>query len=64
MLPTIAETGKWDDDTANAVTKAIGEFKKQFRTRAGHSLVEGEHGHRPLQDEEISVETIEKRKQD
>ncbi len=64
VLPTIAETGKWDDDTANAVTKAIGEFKKQFRTRAGHSLVEGEHGHRPLQDEEISVETIEKRKQD
>ena len=64
VLKTIAETGKWDDDTANAVTKAIADFKKQFRTGEGHPLVEGESGHRPLEDEDISVETIETKKQD
>ncbi|HVK45127.1 MAG TPA: F0F1 ATP synthase subunit alpha [Micropruina sp.] len=64
VLKTIAETGKWDDDTANAVTKAIADFKKQFRTGEGHALVEGESGHRPLEDEDISVETIETKKQD
>ncbi len=64
VLTTIAETGKWDDDTANAVTKAIGQFKRQFRTSEGGSLVDGEYGHQPLEDDDITVETIEKQKQD
>ena len=64
VLTTIAETGKWDDDTANAVIKAIGQFKRQFRTSEGGSLVEGEFGHKPLDDDDITVETIEKQKQD
>ncbi len=64
VLSNIAATGKWDDDTANAVTKGIADFKKQFRTSQGNPLVEGEKGHRPLEDEEISVETIETKKQD
>ena len=64
VLPTIAATGKWDDDTANAVSKAISSFKQEFRTGEGKLLAEGEHGYKPLEDEEITVETIEKKKQD
>ena len=64
VLPTIAATGKWDDDTANAVSKAISSFKQEFRTGEGKLLAEGEHGYKPLEDEEITVETIETKKQD
>jgi len=59
ILSTIAETGAWDDDTANAVTKAIGDFKQQFRTSEGGGLNADERGHKPLSDDEIGVETIE-----
>jgi len=59
ILNTIAETGAWDDDTANAVTKAIGDFKQQFRTSEGGGLNADERGHKPLSDDEIGVETIE-----
>ncbi|WP_298135157.1 F0F1 ATP synthase subunit alpha [Micropruina sp.] len=62
ILTTIAETGGWDDDTANAVTKAIADFKQQFRTSGGERVGAEERGHRPLADSEIGVETIETKK--
>ncbi len=62
ILTTIAETGGWDDDTANAVAKAIADFKQQFRTSDGDTLGAEERGHRPLTDSELGVETIETQK--
>ena len=62
ILSTIAETGAWDDDTANAVGKAIDDFKKQFRTSDGDDLGADEKGHKPLEDSDIGVETIETKK--
>ncbi|NMD47023.1 MAG: F0F1 ATP synthase subunit alpha, partial [Propionibacterium sp.] len=62
ILSTIAETGNWDDDTANAVVKAIAEFKGQFRASGDHGLAAEEKGHKPLGDEDISVETIQTQK--
>ena len=62
VLTNLAATAKWDDDTANAVVKGIAAFKQQFRTGEGKLLVEGERGHKPLEDEDITVETIEKQK--
>ncbi len=62
ILTTIAETGGWDDDTANAVAKAIADFKQQFRTSGGERVGAEERGHRPLADSEIGVETIETKK--
>ena len=62
ILNTIAETGKWDDDTANAVVKAIADFKGQFHAHNEPSVAAEERGHRPLGDSDIGVETIETQK--
>ena len=62
ILGTIAETGNWDDDTANAVVKAITDFKGQFRASGDQGVVAHEKGHKPLGDEDISVETIQTQK--
>ncbi|MFT4217379.1 MAG: F0F1 ATP synthase subunit alpha [Micropruina sp.] len=62
ILTTIAETGKWDDDTANAVAKAIADFKGQFHAQDERAVVAEERGHRPLSDSDIGVETIETQK--
>ena len=61
LLSTIAETGKWDDDTANAVGKAIDDFKPQFTTSEGKPLAQ-EKGQKPLKDKDIDVETIQTQK--
>ncbi|MFT3862560.1 F0F1 ATP synthase subunit alpha [Micropruina sp.] len=61
ILSTIAETGGWDDDTANAVAKAIADFKRQFTTSQGKPLAQ-EMGHKPLKDKDIGVETIQTQK--
>ncbi|MFT4296484.1 MAG: F0F1 ATP synthase subunit alpha [Micropruina sp.] len=62
LLTTIAETGNWDDDTANAVVKAINEFKGQFERSDRKRVVAEERGHKPLSREDIGVETIETQK--
>ena len=62
ILSTIAETGNWDDDTANAVAKAIADFKGQFHARDDQSVKASERGHKPLSDSDIGVETIETQK--
>ena len=61
LLSTIAETGNWDDDTANAVGKAIDDFKPQFTTSEGKPLAQ-EKGQKPLKDKDIGVETIQTQK--
>ena len=61
VLKTIAETGNWDDDTANAVGKAIDDFKPQFTTSEGKPLAQ-EKGEKPLKDRDIDVETIQTQK--
>ncbi len=61
LLSTIAETGNWDDDTANAVGKAIDDFKPQFTTSEGKPLAQ-EKGQKPLKDKDIDVETIQTQK--
>ncbi len=62
ILTTIAETGGWDDDTANAVAKAIADFKRQFQTSGGERVAAEERGQKPLSDSEIGVETIQTKK--
>ena len=62
ILSTIAETGNWDDDTANAVAKAIADFKGQFHARDDQTVKASERGHKPLSDSDIGVETIETQK--
>ncbi|MFT3970326.1 MAG: F0F1 ATP synthase subunit alpha [Micropruina sp.] len=62
ILNTIAETGKWDDDTANAVVKAIADFKGQFHAHNEPTVSAEERGHRPLSDSSMGVETIETQK--
>jgi F-type H+-transporting ATPase subunit alpha len=61
LLSTIAETGNWDDDTANAVGKAIDDFKPQSTTSEGKPLAQ-EKGEKPLKDKDIDVETIQTQK--
>jgi F-type H+-transporting ATPase subunit alpha len=39
IFEAIRTTTDLSDDNISALEKAIGEFKKQFRTTAGHSLV-------------------------
>ena len=38
LLTTIRDTGKMDDGTKASLDKALGEFRKGFRTSAGHLL--------------------------
>ena len=63
VLNTVAETGKWDDDTAATVARAIGEFKKQFTTSDGTILGRDDERHaKPLGDDEVDSEKIVTRK--
>jgi F-type H+-transporting ATPase subunit alpha len=39
IFETIRSTTDLSDDSIGQLEKAIGDFKKQFRTSAGHSLV-------------------------
>jgi F-type H+-transporting ATPase subunit alpha len=41
LLTGIVETGKLEDGTIDALTSAVGAFKKQFETSSGALLVEG-----------------------
>ncbi len=42
MLESIRSTTELSDDTVSVLQGAIGEFKKQFTTTAGHLLVNDE----------------------
>ncbi len=57
ILATIAETQKWDDDTANAVVAEIGKVKQQFKTSSQQAPV-GEGESKSLGDDDVDAEKI------
>ena len=64
ILSSLAETNKWDDDTAKAVVAAINEFKNQFVTGDGTALVttSADEHVKALGDDEVDAEKIVTRK--
>ena len=63
ILKTIAETQKWDDDTARAVAAEIVKVKEIFKS-SGHRLVEGEAHQKAIDSDQMSNEqiTVQKRR--
>ncbi|MGD7787959.1 F0F1 ATP synthase subunit alpha [Propionibacteriaceae bacterium Y1700] len=61
-LGTIAETQKFDDDTAAALESDIADFKKVFKTSDGGFLKSGREEHEPLADDAVEQEQIVKQK--
>ena len=61
VLTTLAETKKFDDDTAAAITSEIANFKQGFRTSEGNLLV-GKETHEAIDEDEIDQETIVRQK--
>ena len=63
ILKTIAETQKWDDDTARAVAAEIAKVKQTFK-HSGHRMVEGEEHQKAIDAEKMSNEqiTVQKRR--
>ena len=57
ILATIAETQKWDDDTANAVVAEIAKVKQQFNASSRQAPV-GEGVTKSLGDDDVDAEKI------
>ncbi|GAA3992483.1 F0F1 ATP synthase subunit alpha [Thermobifida alba] len=57
ILDTIRETEKFEDETAEALTDAINEFKKTFQTSAG-TVLGTEAPAEALEESEVGQETI------
>ncbi len=63
VLQTIRETGKFEDDTAEALTGEVDSFAQGFSTGEGDSLVEAGHEEsEALDDESVEQEQIVKQK--
>ena len=64
IVKTLAETNKWDDDTAAAVTAAIKKFKQQFTTSEGQVLgtADNEQHLAPLTEDDVDNEAIQVQK--
>ena len=58
VLDTIAETGKFDSDTEQAVQQALGEFREQYVASDGKPLAAGDQDAKALEDEEMDHEQI------
>ena len=58
ILTTIAETQKFDDDTAEALKAEIGKVKEAFNSSESR-LVDGEGEHQALGDSDVDRETIQ-----
>ncbi len=58
ILNTIATTGAWDDDTAQAVGEAIDAFKLTFTTGDGKPLVQGDPAAEAIGNHELEAEQI------
>ncbi|GAB2682455.1 F0F1 ATP synthase subunit alpha [Thalassiella azotivora] len=63
VLPTIKETGKFDDDTESSLKAEVEKFKQGFQTGEGDSLVEAGHEEsEALEDEAVEQEQIVRQK--
>ncbi len=58
VLDTIAETGKFDSDTEQAVQQALGEFREQYVASDGKPLAAGDQDAKALEDEAMDHEQI------
>ena len=58
VLDTIAETGKFDDDTAKAVTDALETFRTQYVSTDGHPLSTADDQTHAIDESELDHEQI------
>ncbi|MDO5534029.1 MAG: F0F1 ATP synthase subunit alpha [Propionibacteriaceae bacterium] len=58
ILTTIAETQKWDDDTANAVEAEIAKVKQGFQASTKAAPAADQPGAKALGDDEVDAEKI------
>ncbi len=58
VLDTIAETGKFDADTEQAVEEALAAFRDQYVSSEGRPLAEGDQAADAIADEDLSHEQI------
>jgi F-type H+-transporting ATPase subunit alpha len=58
VLATIAETGKFDDDTAKATTDALDAFRRQYVTTDGHPLATADDQTEAIDESELDHEQI------
>ncbi|MGH3423307.1 MAG: F0F1 ATP synthase subunit alpha [Nocardioidaceae bacterium] len=62
ILNTIRESGKFEDDTEQALEKAYEVFLDHFETSGGQSIKAGREEHEALEDEDVDQEQIVKQK--
>jgi F-type H+-transporting ATPase subunit alpha len=62
VLSSIRETGTFDDDHAQAVTKALENFKPTFQTSEGHLLAAGKEEVESMEPENVQQEQITRQK--
>jgi F-type H+/Na+-transporting ATPase subunit alpha len=62
LLDGIRESGKFDDDTEQALAKAYDKFTEQFETSEGGSIKPGHEEHEAMPDEDVEQEQIVKQK--
>ena len=62
VLEAIRESGKFDDDNAQALEDAYTSFTDQFETSEGGSIKAGHEEHEALADEDVEQEQIVKQK--
>ncbi len=58
ILSTIAETQKFDDDTANALVAEIGKVKEQFKASAQQAPTDDQKHAKALGDDDVDAEKI------
>jgi F-type H+-transporting ATPase subunit alpha len=63
IFDAILQTGKLEDDTVEALKRAITEFKRQFQTSAGESLVGTEEPAEAMDAGEVGQETVKRYRQ-
>ncbi|UPK73894.1 F0F1 ATP synthase subunit alpha [Nocardioidaceae bacterium SCSIO 66511] len=62
ILDTIRESGKYEDDTSEAVDRAYDSFLDQFETSEGGTIRAGREEHEALADDDVEQEQIVKQK--
>jgi F-type H+-transporting ATPase subunit alpha len=62
LLDGIRESGTFDDDAEQALTKAYEKFTEQFETSDGGSIRAGHEEHEAMADEDVEQEQIVKQK--